>query len=101
VAKYKLTRPAEADLEDILAYTLRTWGGKQAERYLNDLQACFEELADQARLGRSCDSIRPGLRRMEHGRHVVFYRQRDYGIRIIRVLHQSSLPDQHLLDEKE
>jgi plasmid stabilization system protein ParE len=39
--------------------------------------------------------------RVEHGRHVVFYRRKEYGIRIIRVLHQSMLPDKHLLGEKE
>jgi hypothetical protein len=31
----------------------------------------------------------------------VFYRRKEYGIRVIRVLHQSMLPDQHLLDDKD
>jgi toxin ParE1/3/4 len=101
VAKYKLTRLSEADLETILEYTLKTWGGKQCESYLGNLQACLQGLADQPGLGRNCDAIRPGLMRMEHGRHVVFYRPKEYGIRIIRILHQSMLPEYHLLDEKE
>ncbi len=99
VAKIKLTRLSEDDLETILKYTLKTWGKRQAERYLGDLQACFEELADRPGLGRSCDSIRPGLMRMEHGRHVLFYRTREYGVRIIRILHQGMLPDRHFLGE--
>jgi len=101
VAKYKLTRLAAADLEAILEFTLQTWGEKQAERYLSDLQYCLQELADRPQIGRSCDLISPELKRMEHGRHVVFYRLRDYGIRIIRVLHQNMLPDRHLLGETE
>jgi len=99
VAKYKLTRLSEGDLEAILEHTLKTWGKKQAGRYLGDLQACFQELADRPGLGRSCNSIRPGLLRMEHGRHVVFYRPKEYGIRVIRILHQGMLPDRHLLGE--
>jgi toxin ParE1/3/4 len=100
VAKFKLTRHSEADLDAILEYTLETWGKKQAGRYLDDLQACLQELADGLGLERSCDSIRPGLKRREHGRHVVFYRPKEYGIRVIRILHQDMLPDQHLLGEE-
>ena len=101
MAKYKLTRLSEADLETILEYNLNTWGGKQGERYLGNLQACLQELADQPRLGRNCDAIRSGLMRMEHGRHVMFYRPKEYGIRVICILHQIMLPEHHLLDEKE
>lgn len=100
MAKHKLTRLSEADLEAILEYILKTWGKKQAERYLGDLQACFQELADRPGLGRSCDGIRPGLIRMEHGRHVVSYRSMEYGIRVIRILHLGMLPDRHLLGDE-
>jgi toxin ParE1/3/4 len=101
VAKYKLTRLSLADLESILEYTLSAWSEKQAERYLSDLQACFQELADRPGLGRTCEAIWPGLMRIEHGSQIVFCRRKEYGIRVIRVPHQSMLPDKHLLDEKE
>jgi len=45
-------------------------------------------LADNPALGRSCDYIRPGLRRLEHDSHVVFYRQQLDGILISRILHR-------------
>lgn len=98
MARFKLTRLAEADLESILSYTSMTWGIKQAERYLDDFQSHFNELAEFPGLGRSCERLLPGLMRMEHGRHVVFYRLRPYGIRIIRILHQNMLPDSNLLN---
>lgn len=101
VAKYRLTRLSETDLEDILGYTLKSWGNKQAERYLGDLQACLQELAERPGLGRRCDTIRPGLMRIEHGRHVVFYRIKESGIRVIRILHQNMLPDRLLQGEEE
>lgn len=101
MAKYKLTRLAFADLESILEYTASAWSPKRAERYLDDLEAGFQELADRPGIGRPCEMIRDGLMRMEHGRHVVFYRRREYGIRIIRALHQSMFPDKHLLGDGE
>ena len=49
-------------------------------------------LGDNPMLGRTCDHIRPGLRRMERGQHVVLYRESAGGIRVSRILHQRMLP---------
>jgi hypothetical protein len=46
LAAFRLSRLAEADLVDIGAYTLRTWGKNQALRYIDDLEACCQTLAD-------------------------------------------------------
>ena len=58
-------------------------------------------LADNPALGRPCDGVRPGLRRMEHGRHVVFYRQDVRGILVSRLLHQRMLPERHVIDDED
>ena len=52
-------------------------------------------------LGRVCDEIRPGLRRHEHGKHVLFYREERGGILISRILHQRTLPEKHALDDQD
>ena len=98
---YRLLRRAEADLADIVEYTVRTWGVEQAARYIDDLESCCEMLANRPRLGRLRDEFRPGLRRMERGRRVVFYRQDSRGITISRFLHQRMLPTRHMLDDQE
>jgi toxin ParE1/3/4 len=95
MAAFRFSRRAEADLLSIGKYTLRTWGKVQAARYLRELEAVCQTLADNPALGRTCDDIRPGLRRTEHGKHVVFYRREPTGILISRILHQSMLPDRH------
>ena len=95
MAAFRFSRRAEADLVSIGKYTLRTWGNVQTVRYINDLEAFCQTLADNPALGRPCDEVRPGLRRMEHGKHVVFYRQEVTGILISRILHQSMLPEKH------
>jgi toxin ParE1/3/4 len=72
-------------------YTLRTWGESQATRYLAKIEDCMERLAEKPMLGRACDEIVPGLRRMEEGRHVIFYRLKGDRVVISRILHQSML----------
>ena len=101
MAAFRFTRRAEADLLSIGAYTLRTWGEDQTIRYLDDLEACCQMLADNPTLGRVCDDVRPGLRRMERGRHVVFYREDAGGILVSRILHQRMLPERHAIDDKD
>ena len=101
MAPFRLSRLAEADLLDIGAYTLDTWGEDQAIRYIDGLEGCCQRLAENPQLGRPCDHIRPGLRRMEHGRHVVFYRIKAGGILVSRILHQRMLPERQTIDEEE
>lgn len=92
MSAYSLARLAESDLKSIIRYTMKTWGPAQTVRYRQGLQDCFQLLADNPSVGRRCDSIRPGLRRFEHGKHVVFYLQQPHEVLIVRVLHQGMVP---------
>ncbi|HME58787.1 MAG TPA: type II toxin-antitoxin system RelE/ParE family toxin [Terracidiphilus sp.] len=83
---------AQADIDLIAAYTTDTWGWQQTDRYLNKLEDSIQLLAQNPEMGRACDAISPGLRRHEQGKHVVFYRLKPGGIRIVRVLHQQMIP---------
>ena len=58
-------------------------------------------LADNPGLGRACDYVRPGLRRMECARHVVFYRESGGGILVSRILHQRMLRESHEIGDKD
>jgi toxin ParE1/3/4 len=90
-----LSRAAESDLVDIANWTLRTWG------YIDDLEACCRKLARSPDSGRRCDRVRPGLRRMEHGSHVIFFRSEPAGILVYRILHRRMLPERHRADDDE
>jgi toxin ParE1/3/4 len=99
MATVSFSRSAKADLLNIGAYTLQTWGAAQAERYLDALERCAKMLAGNPSLGRPCAWIRSGLYRFEKGRHVFFYRRQEDGILVSRILHQSMLPeDQPFVD---
>jgi toxin ParE1/3/4 len=102
VAGFRLTQRAEEDLAEIGAYTLDTWGAEQCARYLDQLEACCERLAEDPRRGRACDELRPGYRRRVQGKHVLYFKQMDETtILIVRVLHESMLPELHLGDGDE
>jgi toxin ParE1/3/4 len=83
---------AEEDLKEIADYTLFTWGVGQTVRHLDGLETCCQRLAENPQLGRTCEKVLPGLRRMEHESHVVFYRERPWGVFISRILHERMLP---------
>jgi len=53
-------------LLSIGAYTLRRWGEAQTVRYLDELEDCCRQLADNVASGRACDYVRPGLYRSDH-----------------------------------
>jgi toxin ParE1/3/4 len=71
---------------------MKTWGRTQTIKYKQGLQDCFQLLADNPSIGRACDSIRPGLRRFEHGKQVIFYLPQAGEVLIARILHQQMIP---------
>ena len=100
MAALRFSRRAEADLLSIGVYTLRTWDEDQAIRYMDDLETCCRMLADNPALGRACDNVRPGLRRIERGAHVVFYRKDARGILVSRI-HRRMLPERHAINDDD
>ncbi len=95
-AEFRLSPAAERDLEGIWLYTLKEWGMNQANRYTDELAAVFDQLANNPELGPSCDYIRKGYRRRRLGRHAIYFRITDYGIAIIRILHDRMDAPRHL-----
>jgi toxin ParE1/3/4 len=92
LARIVISKPAKSDLRAIVRFTVERWGANQAVTYVQGLRACFEVLANDSGIGRSCDGISPDLRRHEHGKHVGFYRLSRDEIRIVRILHQQMIP---------
>ena len=101
MAAFRFSRYAEADLLSIGEHTPRTWGPAQTVRYINELEACCQRLADNPASGRPCDHVRLGLRRMEQGKHVVFFRREPGGILVSRILHERMLPERHTIDDED
>jgi toxin ParE1/3/4 len=87
MAEYRLTPAAERDLETIWTYTAQQWGMEQANHYIDLITTALDELSQSPKIAPACDHIRPGYRCRSVERHLIYFRITNYGIAIIRVLH--------------
>ena len=91
----QLTPLAELDLEGIWLHTAEHWSLGQADHYHRDLIATMEALARGEKVGRTC-VVRDGYFRYAVSSHVVFYRETDYTLDVIRILQQRMDIERHL-----
>lgn len=95
--RYLLSPAAQADLEQIWDYTHEQWGIDQADEYLRELQHAMARVAANPRIGRTCDEIRLGYRKLSAGSHTLFYRlTAENVVDVVRVLHRRMDTESHL-----
>ena len=97
MSRFVLSPRAQADLDAIWDYTVKTWDAHQAERYVRMIAEAIEFVALSPGIGKSCDHIRDGYRKYPAGSHFLFYRQLDGRIDIVRILHRRMDFERHLL----
>lgn len=85
--RYRAT--AEADIRRVSREGRATWGEHQSAIYSSQLREDIKSLR-KFPLRFPAFEARPGLRRMNSGRHAVFYLVFDDRIEIVRVLHVAS-----------
>lgn len=87
--KYRISKQAINDLNDIWVYTLQKWSKKQADRYHNLIFEEIEFLVDNFLIGKSIEHIRKNYRVTKVKSHLIFYRKvEDDIVEIVRILHQ-------------
>ncbi|HEY2136662.1 MAG TPA: type II toxin-antitoxin system RelE/ParE family toxin [Xanthobacteraceae bacterium] len=113
MARYRLSRPARADIARILATSAETWGDEGRLRYAGLLSAAMRQAAadPEGRMTRDRDELSRGLRSLHLGHvradgpaakvkrpvHSLYYRViRPDLIEIVRVLHERMEPSLHL-----
>ena len=92
MADYRLTAAAQRDLESIWSYSIERWGAEQAARYTEHLKEVIEQLVRAPRAASNCEHIRPRYLRRRAGAHMIYFRETDYGIAVIRILHTRMNP---------
>ena len=113
MARFRLARPAQIDLANILATSAERWGTEGRQRYAAILAAAMRQVAAEPEgpLTRKRPELRSGLRsfHIRYARrsaeaaqvrrpvHVLYYRVAETGvIEIVRVLHEKMDPSRHL-----
>ena len=87
MSRFSLSGLAEQDLREIWRYTAKTWGEAQADLYTDDLSAAFHDLASGLKSGRPYHG-RAGYFSHLMGRHVIFFKEQNESIIVMRILHQ-------------
>ena len=113
MARFRLARPAQIDLANMLATSAERWGAEGRRRYAAVLAVAMRQIADQPEgpLTKKRPELRSGIRsfHVRHTRrsaqnvpvrrpaHVLYYRVAQDGvIEIVRVLHERMEPRRHL-----
>ena len=91
-----LSRKADADLDDILDYSIAKYGRAVAEVYLRAINSAFDHLAEYPELGMMRPDLKPKLRSLPTGEHRIFYVVLADSISIVRVLHKAMDVERHL-----
>jgi len=113
MARFRLARPAQIDLANILATSAERWGTDSCQRYAAVLADAMRQIADEPEgpLTKRRTELRSGIHsfHIRHARrasdaakvrrpvHVLYYRvAREGVIEIVRVLHEKMDPSRHL-----
>ncbi len=86
-AGFRLVPEAERDLQEIWAFSARTWSADQADLYIDRLVAVSELLAEFPELARLREEFTLAVRIHPAGSHLVVYRGRAEGVDVLRILH--------------
>jgi toxin ParE1/3/4 len=89
VAEVRLRAAADADLAEILEYSIERWGEAVGEAYLAGFGEAFELLARHPLAGTLRADIHPPIRCLPHRSHRIFYDLDGETVWIVRVLHHA------------
>ena len=91
MVEYRVSKAAAADLLEIGLYTQNKWGMTKRDNYLDAIQDRFIELAEDplSTLAIRRDDVKQGCFFSFVNKHIIVFRRYKYGIRVVRILHQS------------
>lgn len=87
---------AQLDLKDIADKGLESWGVVRSQRYIADITTVLEGIGMHPGRHPRFGSDRPELRRVKSGRHILFYREHEDVVAVLRILHESMDHERYL-----
>ena len=86
MSRFKLSRQAEQDLEDIWTYVAQE-SEQAADALIDAIIRRFPKIGTFPEIGKRRDDVLEGLRSFPVKSYVLFYRMTEGGIEIFRILH--------------
>lgn len=90
------TPKARKDLKSILIYGYQNWGTVQTDQYYDNLLQKLKHLKEYPLMGKECDTIRLGYRKLHVEKHIFFYKIGTDHVVIIRILYDAMDHNEHL-----
>ena len=97
--RYRLSREALLDLEEIWLYTYENWSIEQADRYLELIFDEIDYVCNNIKIGKNINDFRKGYLVVKVKAHLIFYKisETDSTVDIIRILHERMDIDSRLI----
>jgi toxin ParE1/3/4 len=86
--QYRVSDAARSDLDEIWFYIAQD-DPNIADRFLRLIVSRFPKLTSMPQMGWQREELSPRLRSFPVGNYIIFYRQMENGVEIVRVLHGS------------
>lgn len=98
MSKYVLSKRADEDLKQVVLRSLVDFGEIQTEQYIAGLEELLQLLVDNPEIGNAFIHEKTGRTYLRHRymSHSLYYRRREDGIFVVRILHTKMLPKKHL-----
>jgi toxin ParE1/3/4 len=87
MTRYRVSKDANADLDEIFAYWAVQASSEIAERLIDEITDRFWLLGQFPGAGRPCPELAPGLRSFPVGKYLIYYRKTARSVEILHVFH--------------
>jgi toxin ParE1/3/4 len=84
--RFRLTKPAIQDIEEIADYIAQQSGLEQSERFLSKLESKFSKIVNFPLLGRKRDEILTNIRTIPLDNYLILYMPIGDDIEILRIV---------------
>ena len=87
MTRYRVSRDAELDLDEIFLYWAQRAGLQAADRLIDSITDRFWLVGEHPDAGRPSDETAPGVKCFPAGSYLIYYRTTRRAIEIVRILH--------------
>lgn len=95
-----ISREARADLAHIWNHTVDRWGRTQARAYVTGIRKTLDRIGAGDLYART-DTLLPDYLRARHGQHIIYFKESETTLRVIRILHARMDPGRHLPEPED
>jgi toxin ParE1/3/4 len=87
VTRYRVSRDAESDLDEIFLYWVQRAGPEAADRLIDSITDRFWLLGEHPDAGKPSDDIATGVNCFPAGKYLIYYRRTRRGTEILHIFH--------------